>query len=187
MPVDFCSNIGYNSSTVNQEIEMTSNTKMISHADLGIAYDKLLRDQLSKEEIADYAEVISESGVYDRSTNSAVFVLSRMHTLLHGQAPDGETQNRADTMFNIPQSMYDFVIAQGDLDQEDLYMHVREAKIELANRPTRIKKEHAIALMAEYYKNHKKSLPTNVREYRSSIIDQIMEGISPQTAFSVVK
>lgn len=50
----------------------------------------------------------------------------------------------------------------------------------------KIKREEAVLLMAEHYKEHKASIPAYVREYRELIISVIMGGESANDAFAEV-
>ena len=75
---------------------------------------------MSKEEIADFAREMVESGRYPRTVESLRFILNRMHIVLHGVAPEGETQSRADVMFRDTQPIINYVLSRGDLDEEDI-------------------------------------------------------------------
>lgn len=160
-------------------------TGRLSDEELFIAYDRLKQSEMSKEEIDEYAATMAEMGDFMRTAASAQFILNRMHILLHGKAPDGETQQRAETMFAIPRAMFDFVIRQGDLSEQDLHYHVEEAKKELANRPVTIKRDQAIEIMSQYYQQNKQMLPKDIAQHRDQIIDRLMSGMSPQQAFEV--
>ena len=46
--------------------------------------------------------------------------------------------------------------------------------------------QEALALMAEYYQAHKKSLPPRVREHREELVALIVAGTHPEDAFSLV-
>ena len=48
----------------------------------------------------------------------------------------------------------------------------------------KIKKPQALELMAQYYKEHKATLPTSIREHRELIAELIMEGVLPEDAFA---
>ncbi|MDO8811625.1 MAG: hypothetical protein Q7J38_06310 [Gallionella sp.] len=48
----------------------------------------------------------------------------------------------------------------------------------------KVKEQKALELMAEYYKINKSNLSTSVREHRELIVELIMEGFSPEEAFT---
>ena len=49
-----------------------------------------------------------------------------------------------------------------------------------------IKRELALKLMADYYKENKKKYPSSIRKYREEIIAFIMNGLPPKEAFNKV-
>lgn len=51
----------------------------------------------------------------------------------------------------------------------------------------KVKKPQALELMAEYYKQHKDTLPASIREHREMIVELIMEGFLPEEAFAQVQ
>lgn len=158
-------------------------TGHLSDSELTVVYNHLGQSQMSKEEIDQAADQIIDGIEYQRSKQSAIFALTRMHILVHGVAPEGETQNRADTMFQIPNKMIQFVVNQGDYDQDDLHAHIEHAKEELANRPVKKSRNKATEMMAKYYQQHKQMLPHTVKDYREQIIQDIMDGMSAEDAF----
>lgn len=166
------------------EIEDIHATGRLTNEELGLAYDRLMRSEMTKEEINDFAKDFTTSGRYPRTAGSLIFVMSRMHILLHGVAPEGETQSRADTMFNIPQSMIDYVLGRGDLDEEDLRLHIRNAEEDLAARPVRLRKEDALKVMSEFYRAHKPTLPKDIGSHREEILSDIMNGVPAEQAFA---
>lgn len=46
--------------------------------------------------------------------------------------------------------------------------------------------DEALQLMADYYRAHKAELPSDIRQFRESIIELIMAGMSAEEAFSEV-
>lgn len=147
-----------------------------------LAYNAVKREELDKAEINDLAKELADHEEYGRSADSAQFVLNRMHILVHGVAPHGETEKRAETMFSIPKTMVQFANEKG-LDTDFNIEHARE---ELRNRPARVKRPEAMKMMSDYYMKNKDSLPKNVRDYREDIIELIMKGTSPELAFKSV-
>jgi hypothetical protein len=56
---------------------------------------------------------------------------------------------------------------------------------ETAVKPRKkVKEQHALELMAAYFRQHKSSLPRSVRERRELIVELIMEGFSVEDAFA---
>jgi hypothetical protein len=47
------------------------------------------------------------------------------------------------------------------------------------------KEAEALQLMSDYYQAHKATLPANIRDRRSSIVELLMEGIEPKDAFEL--
>lgn len=171
----------------NNSIDEPATTGKLSYEQMKMAYDKLKQTQLTKEEIADLAQQFADQGDYARTKDSAIFLLSRMHILLHGIAPEGETKERANTMFKISNNMKQFVLDQGDLDMEDINYHIGEAVKELQTRKTvsKLNKEDATRVMVDYYKANKAMISDQVRHYltRQDIVQNIMNGQSPEEAF----
>ena len=48
----------------------------------------------------------------------------------------------------------------------------------------KLKEAKALELMANYYKEHKNELPASIKEHRELIVERIMEGFTPEDAFS---
>lgn len=153
--------------------------KALSDAQLQQAYDAVIQRELDKAEIADLAKQFGESDAYGRTAGSAAFLLSRMHILVHGLAPHGETEHRAETMFQIPQKMIDFANRKG----LDTMYNIEAAREELRSRPVRVKMPQALEIMSNYYKANKAYLPKNIAQHRDEIIDRLMGGMPPEEAF----
>lgn len=164
-------------------------TGRLSDEEFEVAYNKLQQNEMSKEEIADFAREMVESGKYPRSVESLKFLLSRMHIILHGIAPEGETQNRAEVMFRDTQPIINYVLKRGDLDEEDIRYHLGHAREELANRPppkAKITPDQARQMMSDYYMANRDRIPKRAVQYRDQIIQDIIGGASPEEAFSKV-
>lgn len=145
-----------------------------------LAFKAVRGDEKTKEEISDLATELSEHEKYGRSKASADFILNRMHILVHGVAPHGETERRAETMFTIPKTMIEFANKKG-LDTDFNIEHARE---ELRNRPARIKRPEAMKVMSDYYMKNKDSLPKDIRQHRDAIITDLMTGQPPEKVFA---
>lgn len=154
--------------------------KRLGDAQFQMAYNAVSREELTREDIKELARQFEESEVYGRTAGSAEFVLNRMHILVHGTAPIGETESRAETMFNIPETMIKFAERQGI----DAFGNIELAKIDLAERPKKVKQDVATQMMADYYRMNKQFLPKNISQFRTDIIRDIMTGTSPEVAFN---
>lgn len=154
--------------------------KALTDAQLEMAFKAIKNEELDKAEIDDLAKQFEESETFGRTRGSAQFLLNRMHILVHGLAPYGETERRAETMFAIPQSMIEFADRKGI----DTVYNIKNAREELKNRPVRIKRPEATNMMFDYYKANKNSLRKDVGEHREQIINDIMGGKSPEEAFA---
>ena len=144
-----------------------------------IAYNIVKERELDKFDIKDLAAELNESEEYDRNGNSAEFLLSRMYILVWGEAPKYETQNRAERMFTICNKMIEFAESVG-LEAETA---IELAKIELAERPIRIKRDDAKAVVSSYYF----SLPKDDRPKgidREAAIKLVMEGTPVEEALA---
>lgn len=49
------------------------------------------------------------------------------------------------------------------------------------------KESEALQLMANYYKAHKAELPKDIHKHRNLLVDLLMEGMSPEEAFQMVR
>lgn len=162
-------------------------TGRLGDDELGVAYEKLRRSEMSKEEINQFAHEMVEQGRYPRSPESLKFVMSRMHIILHGIAPQGETQSRADVMFRDTKPIINYVLKRGELDQEDIDYHIGEARKELAERPppkVKVKPEEARKMMSDFYRENKANLPPTITQAREQIIQDIMNGDTAEEAFA---
>lgn len=162
-------------------------TGRLTDEEFKVAYDKLQRSEMSKEEIQDFANEVVSSGQYPRSAGSLVFVMNRMHILLHGLVPEGESANRAEIMFRDTQPMINYVVGRGHLSAEDIHSQIQDAREELEQRPSakpKIKREDAMRMMGQYFMANKARIPKNVTQYREQIIQDIMNNVSPEEAFS---
>ncbi len=55
--------------------------------------------------------------------------------------------------------------------------------VPVARKP---KESEALQLMAQYYQANKASLPSNIKIYRTEILELLVDGISPEEAFNTV-
>jgi len=51
---------------------------------------------------------------------------------------------------------------------------------------TLMKREQALKIMADYYKENKDKYPRSIRKFREEIISSIMNGKSPQETFDSI-
>lgn len=158
----------------------TESGRSLNDTHFEMAFNAIKNKELDKAGIKDLAKEFGESDKFDRTADSAEFVLSRMHILIHGLAPHGETQNRAETMFTIPKTMIDFANRKG----LDTFENIERAKIDLKGRPIKRKQPEATKMMADYYKANKDKLPKDIAKQRENLIKDIMSGLSPEEAFA---
>ena len=151
----------------------------LSDAHYMVALNSIKNKELDKAELADLSRDFAENENWDRTAASAEFVLNRMHILIHGAAPDGETERRAETMFSIPQKMIKFAEKQG----YDTFENIKKARVDLKGRPVRRKEAEAKKLMSDYYMANKANLPKDIAKHRKAIISDLMAGLSPEEAF----
>lgn len=135
--------------------------------------------EVSKEEIIDLAKTLGERDDFDRTTAGAVFALNRMHILVHGTAPYGETESRAEKMFGIPDTMIRFARSKG----YDTFENIEKARAELKGRPVRRKEPEARQMMAAYFQQNKERLPRDITQHRKAIINDLMAGLTAEEAF----
>ena len=143
-----------------------------------IAYKLMIKKELDKDEIVDLAKELNESDEYDRTDNSAMFLLSRMHILVHGLAPHGETEARAETMFTICEKMIDYANRKG----LDTMFNIELAHDELKSRPVRINRETAKKILFAHYSENKNTLSKTID--RESVIERLMNGVAVEEAFA---
>jgi hypothetical protein len=151
----------------------------ITNDQIDLAFTKLEKE-LSKEEVFDAAVELEKSETFGRSRGSAEFLLARMHILVHGIAPEGETERRAETMFTISENLIQWANDRG-LDTD---FNIEYAREELKNRPVRIKYDDAKALLSEHYFANKTDLPKTISNYRKEILELIMNGTPASEAFA---
>lgn len=154
--------------------------KRLTDDQFQLAYNLVKREEMDKSQIRNAAAELSETEGFGRTVASAEFVLSRMHILVHGLAPHGETQNRAETMFTIPETMVKFAQRQG----YDVFENIERAKRDLKDRPVRVKEQDAKQMMVQYYQANKDRLPKNISQHRENIILDIMAGGKPEEVFA---
>lgn len=164
---------------LSQIMEQDDGSTRITDAQMQMAYNAVVQKELDTAEIADLAKQFGETDAFGRTAGSASFLLPRMHILVHGLAPHGETEHRAETMFQIPNKMIDFANRMG----LDTVYNIEAAREELRSRPVRVKRPEAVQIMADYYKANKANLPRDIAKRREEIIDRLMNGATPEEAF----
>lgn len=148
--------------------------------ELNIVLKNVKNAELSKEEIHDRAKDLVERNDFNRTVDGILFAMNRMHILIHGIAPQGESAARAETMFKIPESMIKFAQSKG----YDAFENIKKARIDLQGRPVRVKQDVATRLMSDFYKENKDSMPGDIGQHRDDIIKSIMTGLSPDESFA---
>lgn len=164
----------------------SDDSRAISTEDMEMVFKRVEPKELYKEDIADIANELAEDSEFGRNKASAEFLLNRMHVLIHGIAPHGETQNRAEKMFNASRPLIDFINKKG----YDVDGNLEKARIELANRLVKVKRPEALKRVAEYFKNIKEKITKEeadvFRKNKENIVKDIMNGIEPAEAFKKV-
>ena len=143
--------------------------------DLDIAYKYISKTDANMKEINDMAqEIVTNHESFKRTSGSAVFALTRMHTLIHGTIPDGVTAAQAKDWFNPPKTMRDYASRKGH-DVEENIIH---AKSEVKRRPVKVKEPQARQMMLDYYHDNASSLPSQKKmsPHRTDITRAIMNG-----------
>lgn len=159
--------------------------KRLEDSHFELAFKAVKNKELDQSEIKDLAKEMGEKEEFDRTDKSAVFILSRMHVLVHGMAPHGFTERSAERLFQPSGPMNRFAKAKGiDVDGS-----ISKAKQELQNRPVRIKEPEAKKMMSDYYRANKDKLKPSkeIGKYRNKIIADLMAGKKPEEVFAQFK
>jgi hypothetical protein len=72
---------------------------------------------------------------------------------------------------------FDWGVVSTDFD-----WFVKEAEARVKPRK-KIKEAQALSMMADYFRDHRATLPVTIREQRELIVEMLMEGFSPEEAF----
>jgi hypothetical protein len=168
-------------------LQEVANREQLTDEDYEAAYGKLQRNEMTKEQINSFATFLADKGEA-RSIESAKFIINRMHILLHGAVPEGETAQRAETMFKIPKTMINFILKKGVLDMDDINEHIGLAKKDIAERAAaankKLNRKDATQAMADFYRKNSDKIKTSAKKAREQIINMIMKGSTPEQAFS---
>lgn len=148
--------------------------------ELKIVLKAVKKAEMSREEVSDRAKELAERDDFNRTVDGIMFALNRMHILIHGMAPQGESAARAETMFKIPESMIKYAQRNG----YDAFENIKKAKIDLQGRPVRVKQQAATQMMSDFFKANKDGLPGDIGQHREDIIKSIMTGLLPGEAFA---
>ena len=172
---------------LNDILNEADNAHGISTEDMEHVFKALdKRQPMERMEVKALAKDLADAGEFSRNVNSAEFVVNRMHVLVHGIAPYGETENRAEKLFNASGPLVAFLKGKGyDVDE-----NLKNAREELKNRPVTMKRDHAKQLMVQHWNDVKRELKPKqakaITAAREHIIDYIAGGMKPVEAFSKV-
>lgn len=176
--------------------QQTTNTRpRITDEEMELVYGRLRRNEMSKAEIQEFAKAMVEGGKYQRSVGSLVFLMERMHILMHGSIPDGETSTWVYTFLTSDLwDMRSFIVHQGDLNGRDIRDNVAMAKkqydqivAEKTRKASLPNREAAMQMMSEFYRKNKQFIKPDVAKFREQIIADIMSGKSTEESFAPFK
>ena len=167
---------------LNERDTQVDGTKLTDqHFDLAYKYVK--NSELDINEIADISVELASHEEFDRSKDSAKFILTRLHILVHGIAPQGINEKTASEWFKASKAMNNYARSKGHDVEENLV----KARAELKHRKTRAKvnKPTAKKIMIDFYNNHRDALvPQNeISKHRNQIEKDIMDGKGADIAF----
>jgi len=150
--------------------------------ELEVLFKEVKRATLSKEESHDLADEIEEQHQLGRSHTGIYQILMQLHMIIHGTFPDGVIVYPGNWQ-TVTGSIIKFAKKKG-FEAEN---NIEKAKTDMAERIKRkkakINKPDATRLMADYYKEHKSTLPKTITKYRDEIIKDIMDGKSIADTF----
>ena len=159
----------------------TNSRKRLSDTHFDLAFNAVKKEELDFSEIKELAKEVQEHESYDRTVGSAIFVLTRMHILIHGSAPYGLTEKSAETFFQPSGPMNKFAEAKGI----DVGENVRRARIDLKNRTPKITNAEAGSMVAQWWKENKERLGhmrDAILRAKDEIISDVMAGLTPDEA-----
>lgn len=156
----------------------------ISPEDMEVVFKHVSKTDMTLDDVKSLAAELGESDEYTRNTGSALFLITRMHSLIHGIAPLGVTAATAETWFAPSGTIIRFIKGKG----YDVEENVRKARAEVKTRKVKVKRPAARQLMFDYYKSIKPSLSPEqdslLKRNNEEITQSIMDGLSPEEAFS---
>lgn len=172
-----------------QEDTRQTGSANISDDQLKLAYEEIHRQRMSVEELNDIAADIADRPDSERTKGSYEFILARLHTLIHGYAPYGMSETRAETMFRATTNMAEFVDAMG----YDVKMNIEQARGEMKIRAAeeRRRKElsaNAQRIVLDYYKTNKDELKkthsADLSKKRDELVAMVSNDVSVEDAFN---
>lgn len=159
----------------------------ISDDDMEVVYKKLIKEpELDQQQVKNLANELVDEGEFSRNYGSAMFIIPRMHTLIHGMAPYGYTERSARVMFQPARPLIQFMERKG----YDVPHQLASAKRDASMRNARLKSEDAKKVMSDYYKSIKNTLTRKqhmkLKSAREEIIRNLMAGRPVQAVFNDV-
>jgi len=157
--------------------------------ELAPIYNSVKNRRMSLEDIKALGVELADGVDYNRTAYAVFMTAARMHALIHGMLPDGVSGRDTEAEFDrysASKPIYDFILSQGEFDAEDLDQNWRAAQAEGTTRQQKVnktKEKDAVADMATYYMANKTKLPTDIRQHRDEIVQNIMKGLTPDEAF----
>ena len=164
--------------------DYTDRYKRFTEQHFKMAYDAVSREMVDMSEIREIAKEFEESEEYGRTQSSAIFLLTRMHILIHGYAPHGITERSAEQMFIPSKPMEDFVKQLG----YDVDSNIEQARHDMQVRKEVEEKRKELVATApnkvfKYYKQHKQKFK-NVPLNKYKLIDLVSNGMPVEKAFA---
>lgn len=160
----------------------------ISPSDMQIVFDALRnRGELDKSEVKPLAaELVDEHGGYSKNAGSAQFVINRMHTIMHGMAPLGVSEQNAEQFMTPARPLIAFMSEKGYNPEEAINIARDEARTRIA----RMKRPPAVKAVMDYYRQIKSSLDPRqdkrIRANREQLIKAMMGGNKVDVVFDKV-
>lgn len=157
--------------------------KWMDQEELQKLFDLVEPGMMDKDEVSSASYDLAGSSEFLRTPGAAKLSLARMHVLIHGQIPDGMDVDN--TWLNkISGNIVNFVRNQG----YDVERHLQSARANMeermAQKSRQISKEEALKVMSGFYRENRHNLQPCVTQHRDTIIQNLMNGNSPEEAFA---
>lgn len=159
--------------------------KWWTNEELDPLFNVVKKSTLSKEETQDLAREVKERFKLNRTETGVYQVLIQLHMVIHGVFPDGIIVYPGNWQ-HVTDNMVKYARSKG-LDVEE---RIKAARTDMEKRikrhQSKVKEPIAREMMANYYKENKNWLPPakDMSKHRDSIIKMIMNGTSPEEAYS---
>ena len=164
-------------------VEYANKGKAMSSEELAQLVKIVEPEEMSKSDIKMAAHDLGGSNGFLRSPAAAELSLIRIHAMIHGILPHGESP-RASNFFNPSGPMVDFLRRQGyDVDVK-LEAAKRDSQERMEAKNRKRTKEVALSTMSSFYKEHRNNLDPSVTKHRDEIVQKLMSGETPEEALA---